>query len=120
MIFRAYILKKLRGHRFKCDKRLLNQFRKDVRKSSYAMKYMDVYKPECTVSYVYGSKDLLTLGYRRKVKKWEKLIDADMEVYSIDNARHFLIEDNAGELVKIFDKVMGKSSQSGNYQVYRQ
>ena len=101
----------IRRKRFKADKRLLKDFRRDVYKSAEYLNYFtanELTPLKRKVNLIFGKKDFLTKGYKKKYGRWRKYIKGDFELYEIADAGHFLVEDNAREVYDIIGKVLNK------------
>lgn len=101
--FISSFLCRLRRKKFLCNKEMIARFRQDVRESAQILRTSGKFTPECPVMCIYGEKDILTKGYSRKYKQWNRYIDADISLRSITDANHFLVEDNANEVYNLFD-----------------
>lgn len=101
----------IRRKRFKADKRLLKDFRRDVYKSAEYLNYFtanELTPLKRKVNLIFGKKDFITKGYKKKYGRWRKYIKGDFELYEIADAGHFLVEDNAREVYDIISKVLNK------------
>ena len=57
---------------------------------------------------IYGSRDILTLGYGRRLREWQNYINGDMSVKELKGAYHFCTHAYAGMIVyHILDWVQG-------------
>ncbi len=97
------ILQIIRGKPLKMDLKMLLQFRKDVRKSAEWLRTAKNPEITCPISVIYGTKDLLTKGYNKRYKKWNRYIQSkhEMKVYEVEAAGHFLVEDYGEEVCEI-------------------
>lgn len=84
----------LRGKRFALSDSMKKCFMADVRKSAVYMSKEECIIPDCDVIMLYGEKDMLTLGFRRKYRRWRRWIKSSYKIYTYKNGRHFMTEDN--------------------------
>lgn len=96
-----FLLQKIRGKTFVMNYTLIRQFRKDVRKSAIALRNLEKCIMPCPVYLIFGEKDLLTKGYKKKYKKWLDWMGGKIYVSSIANAKHFMVETHASEIKKV-------------------
>lgn len=98
------ILRKLRGKAFTADGEMLLRFREDVKRSAAHLRRMERQKLSGKVIFVFGKEDLLTAGYRKRIKKWHRWIQKPFRIYEISGAKHFLMEDNPVPLAQVIRK----------------
>lgn len=82
---------------------MIRSFRHDVRSYyRYFYDYQTRYpnKLDVPINCVVGEKDLITRNYRNKVNRWKKYSD-DVNLFTIEDARHYFIKTNADELALI-------------------
>ena len=97
----AEVLQKFRGRRFLAGRELLERFREDVGRSARHLGRMKKISVKGKTVLVFGEKDPVTFGWRRRAKQWHSWIQNPFVIYSVPGARHFLTEDHAGFLADI-------------------
>lgn len=100
----ANFLMRFRGKPFTVEREMLKGFREDVRKSAACIRHIRNLHIKGKVVLVFGDKDIVTSGYRKRYLQWHRWLRKPFRIYAIPEARHFLMEDYPSWLARIFRK----------------
>jgi len=85
----------------KLSARHLGRFRMDVKKAAAYLRKKPMHQLNIPVALVFGEKDPLTFGYRRKYQKWKQWIKGGFEIHEIAEGKHFLLKMHRKEITAI-------------------
>lgn len=88
----------LRGERVKMTEKEKERLSEEARRSAWFFRQRNPISINTRVYLLYGGRDLLTLGFPLRKRKWKRWFAGEVRTVRIAGARHFFVKTHAGQV----------------------